>query len=652
MADRCNEVVGQMTPQVSFPCGWLRGRAGLLVALSAYLTSGSADAGVSASIPDVSPQVLPLLRAEEAQRLPFRAVLPELFADAYARYPRLPQGILEALAFVGSRWVHRMPESAFDDHLHMPAAYGLMGLYHGQGGFGDGVAEAAAALGVSEDAVMRDPGTHVLATAALLDRLCREEGLGMPLVEELGPVLFRLSGLPGRGDVDRFAQNAYFYDVLLTLERGHDDAGIRIQPQPIDWSLAFRDDVLDAMQSPVVRLTFDRDIVEVAGGERVRFGLEGREADSAEKSAPQTTDYAPALWVTSPNYSSRSGTAITNVAIHTMQGSYSGSISWCSNPDADVSAHYLMRSSDGQVTQMVWEKDKAWHVGSENPYTIGIEHEGYVDTASYYTTAMYNSSSALTKDICASNKIDCSTCYSGASSSSVQVLSIDYRVKGHQHYPNQSHTDPGKYWDWPKYKSLLTGSTSGSSGGSTGGTTTTTTTILDSFESSEGHFNTSPTYSGTTQGISTSSTAERSNSVALKPGLWSERLTLKDNTSSTSNWQVRFLSASGSVSSNVAMTRSGGKFGFWVYTASSGVTVAALMDDSDGIEVSTSKAVTQNTWTFVEWALDDGNQWSAWYAGNGSLTASTVTLDAIMIYRANSSSTVDVYIDDVQYKKG
>jgi len=41
-------------------------------------------------------------------------------------------------------------------------------------------------------------------------------------------------------------------------------------------------------------------------------------------------------------------------------------------------------------------------------------------------------------------------------------------------------------------------------GGGGGGTSQ----ILDSFEGSEGHFNTSPTYSGSTVGISTSSTAD------------------------------------------------------------------------------------------------------------------------------------------------
>src|SRR3546814_1715674 len=70
--------------------------------------------------------------------------------------------------------------------------------------------------------------------------------------------------------------------------------------------------------------------------------------------------------------------AVREVAIHTMQGSYAGSISWFQNSSSQVSAHYLIRSSDGQVTQMVREYNKAWHVRSHNPRSIGIEHEGYI----------------------------------------------------------------------------------------------------------------------------------------------------------------------------------------------------------------------------------------------------------------------------------
>ncbi|MEK7224679.1 MAG: N-acetylmuramoyl-L-alanine amidase, partial [Bacteroidota bacterium] len=175
-----------------------------------------------------------------------------------------------------------------------------------------------------------------------------------------------------------------------------------------------------------------------------------------------STDYGPALWnPTTCNYSSRNGTAVSAITIHTVQGSYAGCISWFKNCSSNVSAHYVIRSSDGQVTQMVLESNKAWHVGSENPYTIGYEHEGYVNDASWYTTAMYNSSADLSRDVINSgygiNGIRAgfwpwlATTYYNQSS----IPGSCSRIKGHMHYPNQTHSDPGPNWNWDYYFKLI-----------------------------------------------------------------------------------------------------------------------------------------------------------------------------------------------------
>ena len=149
------------------------------------------------------------------------------------------------------------------------------------------------------------------------------------------------------------------------------------------------------------------------------------------------------------------------MTIHTVQGSYAGAISWFQNPSANVSAHYVLRSSDGQVTQMVCESDKGWHVGSENPYTIGLEHEGFVNDPAWYTMAMYTSSADVCRDIINSgygiNPLRtafwpwaASTNYnSGGRPGNCS------KVKGHQHYQNQSHTDPGANWDWDYFYKLI-----------------------------------------------------------------------------------------------------------------------------------------------------------------------------------------------------
>ena len=176
---------------------------------------------------------------------------------------------------------------------------------------------------------------------------------------------------------------------------------------------------------------------------------------------------------------------------------------------------------------------------------------------------------------------------------------------------------------------------------------TSTTRILDTFEVSEGHFNTPPSYSGSTTGIASSSTADRSD-ARPKNGLYSERIVLNDNAASSAAWAVRQLSGSGDPAQNTAMARASGRFGFWVYASTGGVTVAAALDDSDGTEQSVAKSLPSNAWTFVQWNLDDAAQWDAWSGGNGAITSAS-TLDALWFYHANSSTPITIYVDDVQY---
>ena len=173
--------------------------------------------------------------------------------------------------------------------------------------------------------------------------------------------------------------------------------------------------------------------------------------------------------------------------------------------------------------------------------------------------------------------------------------------------------------------------------------------VLDSFEASAGRFNSAPTLSGSTVGISTASTAQRSN-IQARNGSWGLQVFLRDNASSSADWFVRLLSGGGAAASNAALQRAGGRLGAWFYTGASGVSVQYLVDDSDGTELSTARALSPNTWTFHEVALDDAAQWSAWVGGNGALTASSVTLDSVVITRAQTSYDVYVYVDDVSFR--
>lgn len=557
-----------------------------------------------------------------------RAAFPDYFAAAYAQYPRLPAGLLEGVAYVQSRWV--MLDGTHQDSAEAPSSIGLMGLYNGNG-FRDQVAEAAALLGIARAQIEQEPYWNVMAAAALLSRAQSEAPRGSSTAD----LLQAYAGIAaGKSAIDAFARESFAYDVLLTLDRGHDDEGIRIEARPIEWEKQFGSDALVRQRAPFVRLDVTRGSVE-AGGYTIDPVDETLRSTRPATEAVESTDYGPALWVTSPYYHARSQ-AISAVAIHTMQGSYAGSISWFQNNPNSVSAHYMIRSSDGQITQMVREAQAAHHIGSQNGYTLGIEHEGFVNNASWYTTAMYNASAALTRHFCSRYSIPCSSAYNGDAHSGIVVLPTSTKIKGHQHYTGQNHTDPGINWDWRRYYGLL------NPGG--GGTTT----ILDSFESSEGHFTSTPSYSGSTTGINATSTAERDCSIS-KNGSCSEHLALVDNPGNSDAWAVRFLSGGGTPGSNTAVSRNG-RVGFWVYVGGSGFSVGLGVDDGSATERSTLKAVAANTWTYVEWNLADANQWDAWVGGNGAIDAASVTLDAVWLERAHTTFTVNAYIDDVQWK--
>ena len=641
----------------------------LAAALAALCTPEATAAPVAADRTTSHDNAVLQLRldAEEAALRPQRQAFQGYFRQAYARYPAIPSGTLEAIAYVQSRWMQLEPaagDSQGERHLHMPFAHGVMGLYAGEG-FADQVGEAAHLLGASREQVMGDPRLNILGAAALLDREIRRD-LGAPDLgragatqghamgftpERIRPALMRYAGFaPSPADAARatragdYARTSFAYDVLLAQDRGVNDRGIVVPERAIEWEQAFDAEQLVMLRAPLLRLDASGEGIEM-GPYRVDPVTEtlthaGAPSTLAAADGPdigiQSTDYGPALWVPSPYYRSRS--SYSSVTIHTAQGSYAGTINWFKNNPYSVSAHYVIRSSDGQVTQMVRNSNGAHHVGVHNGTTLGIEHEGYVNNSSWYTTAMYNSSSALVRSFCSKySAISCANAYNGNAHSGVVVLPTSVDVKGHQHYSSQTHTDPGINWDWRRYYTLLNPGSGGS------------TKYLDRFESSVGHFTTSPTYSGSTRGISTASSATRT-CATRKNGSCSLRVLLKDNASSSAAWSVRLLSGSGNPSSNTALTRANGKVGFWVYAGGSGMKVGVGIDDSDGTERSTTRTLAANTWTYVSWSLTDAAQWNAWVGGNGAISAGTVKLDAIWIERAQTSYDVNVYIDDVQIR--
>lgn len=365
------------------------------------------------------------------------------FGLAYAYKPNIPRGLLEAVSYTQTRF-----EDLKGPHhscVGIPEAKGLFGLVEdGKGYFNETLDSVAKYSNQTPFTVVATPLSQAICYVAALDSLARRFGIPGPYtVESLIPVLDRLSEIPHTSLQSDFAANARLYQILWFMEQSVHQQKYGFDDPQINMVKVFGKTNLNVLSAPLVRI-YPNGIYSGNGQNYMPTGL-------------KSPDYGPAIWDPAPscNYSSR-GVPVSAVTIHTIQGSYAGAISWSKNCSSNVSYHYVIRSSDGQITQMVRETDKAWHVGSENPYTIGYEHEGYVSNPAWYTNAMYNASAALTRDVCNSGYgISPLRTYYGPSSSGTNVLGACTRIKGHQHYPNQTHTDPGQYWDWEKYYKLI-----------------------------------------------------------------------------------------------------------------------------------------------------------------------------------------------------
>lgn len=344
----------------------------------------------------------------------------------------VPRDLLAAVAWAETRFDN--PVVADNHHQG-----GDQGDAHGQAEFGslhlraggaiDTLSRARALLGVGDAALRTNTGLGVAGAAAVLADLGAQTGADPADLASWAEAVARYSGLR-----DRVMQVSYASQVFATLRAGVSER-------------SFTGERISLPSHPSLP-----DVEE-------RLGVTQAVSASA--------DYGPARWVpASPrNYTvGRAGRSVSYVVIHTMQGSYSGSISWFQNPAAQGSAHYNIRSSDGEITQMVDESDTAWHAGNSNinGRSVGIEHEGFVaDPGRWNTEQMYASSARLVRMLCDRYRIP-----------------IDREhIIGHYQVPrsgtgapcatnatncggSNGHTDPGPggtAWNWNHFLDLVRG---------------------------------------------------------------------------------------------------------------------------------------------------------------------------------------------------
>lgn len=376
------------------------------------------------------------------------------FNQAYQQYPDVPRGVLEAVAYTNTRFQHL--DNTEEACTGIPLAFGVMGLtLDGKNYFRNNLNYVSQLSGVPVNDILQDPAQHILAYASAYQTLLNQSTFDKNNIENHVPVLIALSELPYDGLAQDFALNTHLYSVFNFMTDAETQKKYNFPNHNINMVNVFGAENLAILSSS--KIVISENTIATETGKT--YSNSGHTISSV--------DYPPALTQLTPcNFSSRNGTAISAVTVHTIQGTYAGAISWAANcASSSVSYHYCLRSSDGQVTQVVLESNKAWHVGSENPYTIGMEHEGYVSDPAWYTVAMYQSSADLVRDITQSGYgiSPLRTAYfpwtptTNYNASSIPGSCV--KIKGHQHYPNQSHTDPGANWDWDYYYKLINNTT-------------------------------------------------------------------------------------------------------------------------------------------------------------------------------------------------
>ncbi|WP_213875322.1 1,6-anhydro-N-acetylmuramyl-L-alanine amidase AmpD [Pseudomonas sp. dw_358] len=111
--------------------------------------------------------------------------------------------------------------------------------------------------------------------------------------------------------------------------------------------------------------------------------------------------------------------------------------------DLRVSAHFLIER-DGAVTQFVSCLGRAWHAGVSNfegretcnDFSLGIELEGTDDQP--FADAQYVALVDLTRQLQAA----------------WPAITVQ-RITGHSNIAPGRKTDPGPYFDWPRYRQAL-----------------------------------------------------------------------------------------------------------------------------------------------------------------------------------------------------
>jgi N-acetyl-anhydromuramyl-L-alanine amidase AmpD len=331
------------------------------------------------------------------------------FADAADEFS-VPVQLLQAIGYVESQWQMVEGQEEFEG---LAAAHGVMALR------GDRLDRAAELAGVSVDDAKTQRRANIRAGAALLSAEADALGLDRSKLGAWAPAVANFSGIPT--DMIDVQANYVHNDVYARMRDGMT--------------------VTDSAGHPVASMLPADAIPEFV--------------NPVNPSAAPGPDYGGSVWRASPNYSSRSGGlagTVKMVIIHSCEGAYSGCWGWLVNKASGVSAHYVVKEDGSEISQLVKEANKAWHIGASydcklnsskecslngynaNGFTVGIEHAGFAKQGSWNAKLIDNSA----KLVCDISKAH-------------GVPRDKYHIVAHGQLQPYNRIDPGPNWPWATF---------------------------------------------------------------------------------------------------------------------------------------------------------------------------------------------------------
>ncbi|SFJ68706.1 peptidoglycan recognition protein family protein [Thermoflavimicrobium dichotomicum] len=373
--------------------------------------------------------------------------LQNAFAAAAKEF-QVPERILLSVSYHVSRWEHHNGEPS------VSGGYGLMHLTDVDQvdlrGTGKGdvdkesmpaptdpslhtLDEAARLLGLDPEELKKDPKQNIRGAAALLAKYARDTVGKVPAEESNWySAVAKYSGSKEAAVALDFADQV-FSSINNGVERQTTEGyKVRLTPKKVQP----KRETVNSLNLRNTNFT----------GADCPISLACRFIPAAyEQRSQDPSDYGNYDLADRP----KSGLDIRYIVIHDTEGSYQSAINWFANPAASASAQYVIRSADGQVTQMVNNKHVAWQAGNWyfNMHSIGLEHEGYaMKGATWYNEQLYRASAKLVRYL--ARKYD---------------IPLDRsHIIGHDEIPGTSparqsamHSDPGPFWDWEHYMELV-----------------------------------------------------------------------------------------------------------------------------------------------------------------------------------------------------